>query len=41
MRKPEGDVRLANGEGYVVEEEAYRLHLKDAIEAKQVSASEF
>jgi hypothetical protein len=36
MSKPEGDVRLVNGEGYVVEEDAYRSHLKDALETKQV-----
>jgi hypothetical protein len=39
MRKPEGDVRLVKGEGYVVEEEAYRSHLSSAIETKQACAS--
>jgi hypothetical protein len=41
MRKPGGDVRLVNGEGYVVEEEAYRTHLSSAIETKQVFKSNF
>jgi hypothetical protein len=41
MRKPEGDVRLVNGEGYMVEEEAYRSHLSSAIETKQARASKF
>jgi hypothetical protein len=41
MRNPEGDVRLVKGEGYVVEEEAYRSHLLSAIETKQACASKF
>jgi hypothetical protein len=36
MKRPEDDVRLTNGEGYMVQEGPYRQHLKDAPEVKEV-----
>jgi hypothetical protein len=36
MQRPELDVALTDGEGYVVEDMPYRLHLKTAVEIKQV-----
>ena len=36
MRQPELDVALTDGEGYNVWDAPYRVHLKEAIEIKQV-----
>jgi len=36
MRKPENDVGLTNGQGYMVEETSYRKHLAVTKEVKQV-----
>jgi hypothetical protein len=36
MRRPELDVALTDGNGYVVEDKPYRLHLSEAVEIKQV-----
>jgi hypothetical protein len=36
MRRPELDVSLTDGNGYVVEDSPYREHLGEAVEIKQV-----
>lgn len=36
MRRPELDVALTDGEGYVVQDAPYRGHLSVAVEIKQV-----
>jgi hypothetical protein len=36
MRRPELDVSLTNGQGYVVEDSTYRQHLEEAVEIRQV-----
>jgi hypothetical protein len=36
MQRPELDVALTDGQGYVVEDATYRQHLQDAVEIKQV-----
>jgi hypothetical protein len=41
MKKPEDDVQLTNGSGYVVEQTTYKEHLKTAIEIKEVVLSDF
>jgi hypothetical protein len=37
MLKAEKDVRLVNGEGYMVEEDRYQRHLKNSSDQKEVS----
>jgi hypothetical protein len=37
MRRPENDVALIYGEGYMVTDGPYREHLKVAIETKEVT----
>jgi len=37
MRKAETDVRLVNGEGYMVEEGNYQCHLSEGANVSQVS----
>ena len=37
MLRADKDVRLVNGEGYMVEENEYQKHLKSTIEQKEVS----
>jgi hypothetical protein len=37
MLRAEKDVRLVNGEGYMVEEERYQMHLKNSSDQKEVS----
>lgn len=39
MKKPEGDVFLNDGKGYMVEWAPYKRHLDDSIESKQVCPS--
>jgi hypothetical protein len=36
MRRPEDDVALTNGEGYMVEDTRYRKHIAVSKEPKQV-----
>jgi len=36
MWRPELDVALTDGQGYVVEDATYRQHLQNAVEIKQV-----
>jgi hypothetical protein len=36
MRRPDLDVGLTDGEGYVVESKQYQQHLKESIEIKEV-----
>lgn len=36
MRRPELDVSLTNGQGYVVEDSTYWQHLEEAVEIRQV-----
>jgi hypothetical protein len=36
MRKPDDDVALIDGEGYMVTDRPYREHLRVAIETKEV-----
>jgi hypothetical protein len=36
MKRPEDDVKLTNGSGYMVEQQQYREHLANATEIKQV-----
>lgn len=38
QRRPETDVWLKNGEGYMVERERYAKHLVTAMETKEVSS---
>jgi hypothetical protein len=38
MRNPENDVPLSNGTGFMVSPEPYELHLKSAIERRQVGS---
>ena len=38
MRNPENDVALSNGTGFMVSPIPYELHLKSAVEARQVGA---
>jgi hypothetical protein len=37
MRNPENDVPLSNGTGFMVSKKPYELHLKSAVERRQVS----
>ena len=37
MKKPEDDVHLTDGDGFLVNESLYQEHLKAAVEIKQVS----
>jgi hypothetical protein len=37
MKNPENDVPLSDGTGFMVSKEPYRLHLKSAVERRQVS----
>jgi hypothetical protein len=37
MLRAEKDVRLVNGEGYMVEEKLYQEHLKNSSDLKEVS----
>jgi hypothetical protein len=37
MRNPENDVPLSNGTGFMVSPKPYELHLKSAVERRQVS----
>ena len=39
MRRPEDDVHLMHGFGYMVEEERYQQHLSRSMELKQVLLS--
>ena len=36
MRRPDDDVALADGLGFVVEDGPYKVHLSESIEIKQV-----
>jgi len=36
MRNPENDVPLSDGTGFMVRKELYKLHLKSAVERRQV-----
>jgi hypothetical protein len=36
MRRPEDDVALIDGEGYMVTDGPYREHLREAVETKEV-----
>jgi hypothetical protein len=36
MRNPENDVPLSDGTGFMVKKAPYKLHLKSAVERKQV-----
>ena len=38
MRNPENDVPLSDGTGFMVSKEPYKLHLKSAVERRQVSS---
>jgi hypothetical protein len=38
MLRPDDDVRLANGEGYMVEEVSYQEHLKDSLDIREVKS---
>jgi len=38
MRNPENDVPLSDGTGFMVSKELYKLHLKSAVERRQVSS---
>jgi len=37
MKSPEDDVALIDGEGYMVTEDPYQVHLKESIEGTEVS----
>jgi len=37
MRNPENDVPLSDGAGFMVSKKPYELHLKSAVERRQVS----
>jgi hypothetical protein len=37
MLRADTDVRLVNGEGYMVEENLYQQHLKQSLDLKEVS----
>jgi len=39
MKKPEDDVWLTEGSGYMVENDAYQVHLQSGVEFKEVSFS--
>ena len=39
MKNPEDDVRLADGHGFMVQDQPYKLHLKTAVQKRQVSPS--
>jgi hypothetical protein len=36
MRKPDDDVGLIDGQGYMVEDAPYRAHLQASLESKEV-----
>jgi hypothetical protein len=38
MRNPENDVPLSDGTGFMVSRKPYELHLKSAVERRQVSS---
>ena len=38
MRNPENDVPLSDGAGFMVSKKPYELHLKSAVERRQVSS---
>jgi hypothetical protein len=38
MRNPEKDVPLSDGTGFMVSKKPYELHLKSAVEGRQVSS---
>jgi hypothetical protein len=38
MRKPENDVPLSDGTGFMVNKKPYKSHLKSAVERRQVSS---
>jgi len=38
MRNPENDVPLSDGKGFMVSKKPYELHLKSAVERRQVSS---
>jgi len=38
MRNPENDVQLSDGAGFMVSNKPYELHLKSAVERRQVSS---
>ena len=38
MRNPENDVQLSDGAGFMVSKKPYELHLKSAVERRQVSS---
>ena len=41
MKNPENDVPLSDGKGFMVSKEPYELHLKSAVERRQVSFASF
>ena len=38
MRNPENDVPLSDGSGFMVSKEPYELHLKSAVERREVGS---
>jgi hypothetical protein len=38
MRNPENDAPLSDGAGFMVSKKPYELHLKSAVESRQVSS---
>ena len=41
MRSPKEDVSLADGHGFMVTEEPYKCHLKEAVEVREVRIPSF
>ena len=39
MKNPENDVPLSDGTGFMVSKKPYELHLKSAVERRQVSSA--
>jgi len=39
MKNPENDVPLSDGTGFMVSKKPYKLHLKSAVERRQVSST--
>jgi hypothetical protein len=39
MKNPENDVPLSDGTGFMVSKKPYELHLKSAVERRQVSST--
>jgi uncharacterized protein YlzI (FlbEa/FlbD family) len=41
MLRPDTDIRLVNGEGYMVEETLYQEHLQESVDQREVSICQF